>query len=131
MVMVRSGSGLVQWSNQRYRDTGRRPYSYQYHSLAFMGFVVQNSSLPTKDLITEYVKYMGPLADEKAVRLTQELFDEAGIIMDFNNADRHTPLHSPRISGGTKRGRQERDPKPVKKRRVVSKYLEDLTPQQV
>lgn len=130
-VMVRSGPGLVYWSQKRYGIQGVALSSCQYHSLAFMAFVVQNSKLPTKDLITQYVKYMGPLADEKAVRLTQALFDEAGIVIDFNSADRHTPLHSPRISGGTKRGRQERDPKPAKKRRVVSKYLEGLTPQQV
>ena len=69
---------------------------------------------------------MGTFADEKAVRLTQQLFDEAGIVTDFNTAGRgDIPVHEDVATQSTN-ARHVPD-----RRRIVSRYLKDLTFHQV
>lgn len=91
-AVTRSGTSSVSYLLQRPGIQGVGVATCQYHCLAFMSFIVQHPHLPTKGLIREFVLHMLPERDVKAVRLSQEIFREAGIVTDLESA-------GPRVHG--------------------------------
>lgn len=126
-AVTRSGAAPIYWRGVQYGVQGVGLNTCQYYCLAFMSFVAQNRHLPTRWLIGEFVDSMRPQGDLKAVLVSQEVFDEAGIIKDLEGAG--TPVHAFATPAPSRRQRGRR--RPAERRRVVSKYLKALTRAQV
>lgn len=127
-AVMRSGMAAVHYSQERYGVQGRNIQSCQYHCLAFMSFVVQHRKMPTASLHREFVSTMRPQGDLKAVLISQEIYDEAGFIIDFESGPTPFIQNSSSEDGGRrKRGRK----RPLESQRVVSQYLRGLSRQQV
>lgn len=125
----RSGGAVIhyRYENPGIQGVGLR--TCQNFCLAFMSFVVQHPGLPTGSLIREFVAWIRPRRDEEAVLVTQELFDEAGIVKDLEGSG--LPVQDYLPAPARLRERRHARTRPVQRRRVVSKFLRRLTRQQV
>ncbi|XP_050698760.1 uncharacterized protein LOC126986529 [Eriocheir sinensis] len=85
-AVTRSGTSRVHYLLERPGIQGVGVATCQYYCLALMSFIVQHPNLPTSWLIREFVEAMQPQRDGKAVRLSREIFREAGIVTDFESA---------------------------------------------
>lgn len=125
-AVARSGMGPVHYRLQRPGIQGVGVATCQYYCLAFMSFIVQHPHLPTRRLIGKFVKAMRQQRDVKAVRLSRELFDEAGIVRDFESTG--APVHG-HYQPTTIRKRKRDGSWPMKKQRIVDSYTQNTQEQ--
>ena len=117
----RSGPGRMYWCYLKYGIQGVNMRSCQYYCVAFMTFVARHSDLPTERLIEAFRQSMALQADEMAVRLTQEAFDDAHLVVDFHMTAEDFPLQ----------GLDSLESRTGQEPRVISKYFAGLTQAQV